>query len=294
MKSCYSVLNFVNNPLSNESIALGIVVVTEQDVYFRVSEAKVDFAKKLNPKCAKLLDFSLRQFRDFVFVDSCDHSDKIIRFEKKVKYDLLQRLSNYNNGILQFSKPLSVNKESFGYEAFDTYFKKFIYEEIESVEIPKSHYISQQKQNVKERLYAPLKDKIDVDFTLKKDKLPTLYFDFHFDSIGVNGAMYAAKSVDLNASKKIADIKSVISEYESVIERLNKFAKRKDINGNHEYYLITDPYVGTSLSYHDLYSLLKTENMPYFKLISSNELDVLVDKVLANNAHKFSDELAEV
>jgi hypothetical protein len=293
MKSCYSILKFVSNPLSDESIALGIVVVTDERVFFKISDAKIDFAKKLSPSCARLLDFSIKQLSEFADLDSCNSSDRIIKCEKRIKFDFLQRLSKYNNGLLQFSKPLSIGKDIADDLAFNSYFEKYIGTDIKSIKKDKKEYNSELKQNVQERLYEPLKDKIDVDFILKKDKLPTLYFDFHFDSIGVNGSMYAAKSIDLNSSRKLADIKSDISEYESVLERLNKFAEKKHINGLHEYYLIVDPYKGNVPSYNDLYSLLEKETMPYFKLINSNELDRVVKNVIKNNAHKFSEELAD-
>lgn len=119
-----------------------------------------------------------------------------------------------------------------------------------------------------------------------------MFFDFHFDGLGVNGAMYAAKSVDFNVDKSIGDIRAEISEYESVIERLNIFAKSKNILGDPIYYLVADPYKGKTPSYLDLYSLLKNENMPFFKLITSNELDIFSNQILKNNVSKFSEIVA--
>ena len=87
-------------------------------------------------------------------------------------------------------------------------------------------------------------------------------------------------------------IKSEISEFESIIERLKIFAEAKGIsNKDPRYYLIVDPYNGKYPSYLDLYSLLKEEDMPFFSLKSSNELDNLVDLVIKNNVRKFSQEL---
>lgn len=79
MAGCYSILRFVNNPLSDESIALGLVMMANgsaqspsqvrpdkpAQALFRLSEAKVDFAKKLNPASAKMLTFSLAQLHQF-------------------------------------------------------------------------------------------------------------------------------------------------------------------------------------------------------------------------------------
>lgn len=286
MESHISILRFVSNPLSEESIALGLIVVAKNDVFFKLSTKKVDFAKKLNPSSAKLLDFSLKQLRNFIAHDLADQSDKLIQFSKSLDSQFLNRLTNYNNGILQFSKP-SFIKSDFNSQIFAEYFTKIIGEELAIKEVEKP--ISQLKINIEANLYQPLKNQIDVDYTLKKASLPSLFFDFHFDGLGVNGAMYAAKSVDFNADKPIANIRAEISEYESVIERLNIFAKSKGINGTPYYYLVTDPYNGKTLSYLDLYSMLKNETMPFFKLISSNELDKFVKKILQNKVSKFSE-----
>lgn len=293
MESHYSILKFVNNPLSGENISLGLIVISDQDVYFRLSTQKLSIAKKLNPHSISLLEYSLEQLRNFLAYDLADQSYKLIQFKKTLDTSFLNRLSNYNNGILQFSKP-SFIKATIDGSVFDSYFKKFIDDNIVDEklgEVEPQKNISQLKYNIEQNLYIPLKDKIDVNYTLNKKVLPSLFFDFHLDGIGVNGAMYAAKSVDLNSNRQIGQIVKEISEYESVIDRLNKFAELKQITGDHQYFLIADQYNGKSLSYMDLYSLLKESNMPFFKLISSNEIDIIVNLVNKNKARKFSEEL---
>lgn len=136
-------------------------------------------------------------------------------------------VTDYNNGILQFSKPYFI-KSDFSNQIFNDYFEEIIGEGIEIKRIEKP--ISQLKLSIEAKIYKPLENKIDVDYTLKKKVLLTIFFDFHFDGLGVNGAMHAAKSVDFNVDKSISDIRAEISEYESVIERLNIFAKSKNIN----------------------------------------------------------------
>lgn len=287
MVSHLSVIKYVNNPLSNENIALGLIVLCGDKVYFKISDEKTGIVKKLNAKSSKLLEFSLKHLNDFISEDSIDQSGKLIKFKKKLDVDFLERLCNYSNGIVQISKPSPVQKQVDD-KVFMDYFKLYIGEERVQIDEPSS--ISPMQQNIQNKLYAPLKDKIDVDYTLKQKQLPTLFFDFHFDGVGVNGAMYAAKSVDFN-NKRIDQIRKDVSDYESVIERLNDFAKKKGITGQHQYYLIADPYNGSSPSYMDLYSILKQNNMPLFKLISSADLQTLVSMILRNNARKLSEEL---
>ena len=287
MESYYSILKYVNNPLSNEAIALGLLAVSNGEVYFQLSDQKLELAKKLNNKNYKLLDFSLKQFQEFLEADSQDESHFLIASKKQINKGFINKLSNYNNGILQFSKPEAINSE-ISTSVFINYFNRFIGEEpAQEIVLPKSRF----KNTIEKKLYEPLKNKIDVAFILKKKQLDTLFFDFHFDGIGVNGKIYAAKAIDFNSNRQLGQIRNDISDFESVIERLNRFADVKGLSSDHKYSLIVDPYLGYSVSYNDLYSLLKKNTMPFFEIISTKETQKFVDQVIKNKAHKFSEQL---
>ncbi|WP_373521106.1 hypothetical protein, partial [Aquiflexum sp.] len=188
------------------------------------------------------------------------------------------------NGILQISKPAYIKKD-FDESSFKLYFDKLIgkdKEELKMVNVPSLFQIE-----IEQKLHKPLKEQIDVNYTLKQSSLPSLFFDYHFDGLGYNGAMYGIKSIDLNASKPIANIQSEIAEFESVIDRLNKFAKNRNINGDSQYFLIMDAYMGKNLAYNDLYSILK--DIPSFKLVSSEDIPPIVKDIKKNKAKKLSD-----
>ena len=291
MESYYSILKFVNNPVSNESIAVGLIFISQDQVFFKYSEQKINFVKKLNPSVSKLFDFSVEQLNSYIKKDSLVSSGMLFKFPKILNSNFLNRLSDYNNGILQFSK-LAFIKDNIDQEIFLDYFRKFINNSIDEQKITEGDHTSPLKLKIEQSFYAPLKDKIDVEYTLKKKSLPSLFFDYKLDGIGVNGSMYAAKSIDFNSNKPLVQIKSEISEFESVIDRLNKFAETKNIpNQEPQYNLIVDPYQGNSPSTSELYLLLKEENMPFFKLISSDDIDGLVANYIKNKVGKFSDYL---
>lgn len=291
MESYYSILRFVNNPVSNESIAVGLIFICQDQVYFKYSEQKINFVKKLNPAVSKLFDFSIDQLNSYIRKDSSVSTEMLFQFPKNINSNFLNRLADYNNGILQFSK-LAFIKDNVDQEIFLDYFRKFINNSVGEQKQTEGDHISLLKSKIEKSFYAPLKDKIDVEYTLKKKSLPSLFFDYKLDGVGVNGSMYATKSIDFNSNKPLVQIKSEISEFESVIERLNKFAESKNIpNLRPQYNLIVDPYHGNSPSTSELYSLLKEENMPFFKLISSDDIDELVRQYIKNKVKKFSDYL---
>lgn len=290
MNSYYSILKFVNNSLSGEYIAIGLILVSNKNVFYKLSNNKISIANKLNPNSIKLLKFSLDNLNSYINDDIKYHNHELIEFDKNISVDFLNRLSVYNSGILQFSKPsmlkMEVNKSS-----FEMLFKDFIDED--DLLMQKEGKISKFEEKISKNLYIPLQGIIDVDYKLKKKSLPSLYFDFHFDSIGYNGALYASKAIDFN-SQQVGAIRNDLSNYESLIQRLKPFVENKGIKGDHRFYIISDPYKGKTASYLEIYDMLSDkDNMPYFKLINTNNVDEIVSIINKKNASKFSKLLEE-
>jgi len=173
MESHISIIRFVNNPLSEESIALGLIVVSNNEIYFKLSQKKIKFAQRLNPSSAKLLSFSLIHLQRFINNDLADQSNRLIKFDKVIDSQYLNRLATYNNGIIQFSKP-SFLKASINSVVFEEYFQKIIGDDGIEKEFIKP--ITQLRKMIEAKIYKPLETQIDVNYILKKGLLPTLFF----------------------------------------------------------------------------------------------------------------------
>lgn len=290
MAGYYSILRFVSNPLSNESIALGLVVLSGRTALFRLSNSKVEFAKKLSPASAKLLTFSLGQLHQFFKQDLNDQSNQLVQFPVQIQHDFIARLASYNNGLLQFSEPAYIESEQL-VNQFERYFERFVEANVLISVKPNQPEVSVLKQRVQHNFYEPLRGSIDVDYTIRKRQLPALYFDYHLDGVGVNGAMYAVKAIDLNANHHLDTIQRELSEFESVIDRLNRFARERNINGKPEYYLIVDPYKGDNKDRKELYDIL--QSTPQFTLGKSSKLAEIAEKFRKKKVGKFSEKLLE-
>lgn len=282
-----SVLKYVSNNLSGESIAIGLLAVSENRSFFKVSKHKIDIVKRLNSDAGKLIVFSVEQLMKIFEEDLKKSGQKKLFFNKILSVDYLNRLSVYNNGVLQFSNPQSFNVV-FEDVAFNSFFKKFISDDLEKPIINELGK-SQLSKLLQHEFYTPLKDKIDVDFTLKKQQLPSLLFDFHLDGIGVNGAMYAVKSIDVNAQKNASHLRVEISEYESVLNRLNLFAESKNISGEPQYHLVFEEYNGNIPSLLELAGILQRNEMPLFKVSSTKDIKRITNSIIKNKAKKFSE-----
>ena len=288
MKSFYSIVRFYSNSLSKENIAIGLLMISDGKLFFRFSEDKIDFVSKLNPSSSKLLNFSLSQIKNSLIEPTLKH-EKLIVDDELFNLSYLERLSNYNNGILQFDKPILIN-QTYNEDKFNSFFSKYI-SVIKEKEIEISLNNSIFYNQIKSSFYDPLKDIIDVDKTIKKKEIPSLYFNYHLDGIGVNGAITTVKAVDINSNKPLNQIQKIISEFESFNMHIDKFGRSKNINDPSRHYLVMDKYIGNKVSYLDLYTILADKaNFDFYQLVGTNDINKIVEEVRIKKSKKFSEE----
>src|SRR5690606_33178510 len=101
MKSFYSVIRYCNNSLSNENIVIGLVAITNTDVFFKFSDFKINLIAKLNPSNSlDIIKYNVRKMSDFL-ADSNVNTLFDIETCSNLK-NFFNRLSIYNNGLLSF------------------------------------------------------------------------------------------------------------------------------------------------------------------------------------------------
>ena len=250
MKSYYSIIRFVNNPLSKENLAIGMIVISGGKVFYKFSKEKINITHKINSNNSNLLDYTIDKVSNFIDLQLKEEVSLFSR-EVSVNLDYLNRLSIYNNGFLQFDKPLIINLD-FDDVKFKNFFQKYI--ELNLRETKKALIDRSFKRTIENVFHKPLLNVIDIDYKVKKEKLPGLVFDYTLDGIGINGSVYTVKSLDLNSEKPLDSFRRDISDLESLNYRINLFSKENDLDiGNNNHYLVIDPYKNSKSSYHNLY-----------------------------------------
>ena len=290
MKSFYSIIRFVNNPLSKENLAIGLIMISNNKVYYKFSNEKIQLVNKINPSNFKLLEYTIDKISNFIKNEN-ELEKKVSLFsdDNKVNFEYLKRLSIYNNGFLQFDNPSIINID-FDEVKFHDFFHKYIDLVIKPVEKKKIDNIFSKR--VRQIFQEPLKDIIDIDYKVKKAEIPNLYFDYKLDGIGYNGIVYSVKSIDLNSERKIDLIRKDISELESLNPRIDLFSKLKGFDpSKNKHYLVIDKYKGTKASYHELYDILSGQDSfdCNYNLINTDELKDVTSDIKKTNAHKFSE-----
>jgi hypothetical protein len=288
MKSFYSIVRFVNNPLSKENLAIGLIVISNKNIHFKFSQEKIQLISKINPVNHKLLEYSISKINYFI---NSELKKEVSLFSDNVDLNLeyLNRLSIYNNGFLQFDKPIAINMD-FNSSSFESFFKNYI--ELNVKKVTKDIVDIKFKQVINRVFSKPLNNIINIDYRVKKKEIPGLYFDYTLDGIGVNNVIYSVKSIDLNSEKPIEQIRKDISEFESLNYRIDLFGKSLGMKEKeNKHYLIIDEYQGNKTPYKQLYSILveqKMDEYPY-NIISSNKLTTVTTEIKNNNLKKFSE-----
>ncbi|MFZ2284317.1 MAG: hypothetical protein WAV86_10610 [Lutibacter sp.] len=288
MKSFYSIIRFVNNPLSKENLAIGLIMLSNNNIFYKFSNEKIQLVNKINPLNFKLLEYTIDKISNFI-KSELENDISLFSDDNKVNLEYLKRLSVYNNGFLQFDNPSIINID-FDEVKFNNFFHKYIDLVIRPVE--EKVIDTRFSKTVNEVFREPLKDIINIDYKVKKAEIPNLYFDYKLDGIGYNGIIYSVKSIDLNSEKPIDQIRKVISELESLNPRIDLFGKSKGFEPNkNKHYLVIDEYKGNKASYLELYDILSKQNsVDYnYHLINSIELKDVTSDIKKTNAHKFSD-----
>lgn len=293
MKSFYSIVRFINNSLTNENLAVGIVLISGKDVFYKFSAEKVNLVKRINPLNVSLLEYTLDKIKSFI--DAEILSKKPLFSDLTFNVEYLERLSIYNNGFLKFDKPSGINI-SFDKEKFDNFFKRYI--EL-NIEIPPKPIIDRSFTNAVNKVFSePLKDKIDINYKMEKGIIPNLFFEYKLDGIGMNGVIYTVKSIDLNSEPPINKLNTQVTDLESLNHRIDLFGKG-ELNikpEENKHYLVVDKYQGKKASYKDLYEILKSQspNDYSYSVIGINELAKVTQEIKKAGTKKFSEVLSEI
>lgn len=285
MKSYYSLIRYFNNSLSKENIVIGLIAISNTNVFYRFSESKMKLISKFSDNRDDLLNYNVKKLREYLDVNI---NDKLFISENTLNLkEYIDRLSIYSNGLLQFDKPVELNidiNEAF----FNKFYDKYIGEFRSNTRNKKVDPIFVNR--VANKFSKPLEDIIDIDYKIESKLIPSLFFDYKLNGIGVNGSIYSVKCIDINSNRTLDNIQKDISELESLSYRLNKFSEDKVQHPeNNQHFLVMDEYKGYEDKYAELYEALISQENEMYKILNSNDLESITAKIINAGATKFSE-----
>lgn len=285
MKSYYSLIRYFNNSLSKENIVIGLIAISNTNVFYRFSESKIKLISRFSDNRDDLLNYNVKKLKEYLDVNV---NDKLFISENAHNLKAyIDRLSIYSNGLIQFDKPVELNmnvNEAF----FNMFYDKYIGEFKSNARNKKVDQVFVQR--VENKFRKPLEDIIDVDYRIEKKIIPSLFFDYKLNGIGVNGSIYSVKCIDINSNRTLDNIQKDISELESLSYRLNRFSEDKVQHPeNNQHFLVMDEYKGYEDKYAELYEALISQENEMYKIVNSNDLERITTTILNAGATKFSE-----
>ncbi|MEO2060819.1 MAG: DUF3037 domain-containing protein [Mesonia sp.] len=286
MNSFYSILKLSPNIATEDSVAIGMLLFDGKKFRTYFSDKKKRLANNLLDDKNVNLNFIVNQI-----IEKCNavNSDKeelklFYKFDKLSEISYFDYLSNYSNGIIQFSKPKPLYEEMNDI-AFEKLINFLFNEPLNKNYLVASSELSLYRNVVERKLINKVDKKVHTHYKFKPEVFPSIYFSYEMDCIGLNGSLIGAKSLPFDKSAQSLD--KNISHYFTLISSLtSKYNKSlKDNN----FYLISEEPEKIGSKEHKLW-----ESVRYNELISvihPEESNKVADKILEKKAVKFLTEV---
>ncbi len=214
MKTFYSILSVVIRPEIDEKLSVGLLLVNDKQVSFFVSENKLTVVKKLvSQNIFKGIKNSIKFIeKSFMLKQkSLSNPQQVLELSIKDKSDVynyryIDYLSQYNNNVITFSKPININFE-YSNELFQKLFQKFIDKTAFDIKIEKTY---SSVERFKSAFYPKVKKYFNVEQEIDSLMYPKLIMPVKMDLMGKNEIEVFAQSIDM--SKNLRSIENGIAD----------------------------------------------------------------------------------
>lgn len=196
MQSHFSILSASIRPEIQEQIAIGLMLVGSDRVYFRYSKNKIAVVKELLPAHAlKYLKDTLKQISSA----TCDENEKFKglfgateTIGKSFSFSYLEYLSRYSNNLLSFSSPKTIELAA-NDALFEALFKKYVdeFEFIENISEPRSF------DSHRTEFFTRVQSYFNVEQEVTPENIKGLIMPVKVDLIGKNDIPVYAQAIDL-------------------------------------------------------------------------------------------------
>lgn len=285
MKTLLSILSIKTNSFSNEKIVIGLLAVSANHVYIGYSNSKIKLLDKFNEeqKLASFVESLLSQIKSTVIgankelqnIQESLNTNKTIFSETYLSY-----LNDYNNGVLNFSKPLEVNHE-FSESDFEKYYQNFVGE---SLKLKKEHpnFYSQETKAFSNQ--KGLEEKADLHYTFNPSNFKWILKDCSIPLITKNGKINSLQEIDFK--NKPSTIANNLYETKIIHEALSGFAKTLDCGVEKIKVAFEEPALNSEQ--HKMFDLAIKEYKEQFEFLTLDKVDSFTDTILNSNYSKFS------
>jgi hypothetical protein len=284
MKNFYSILKLSPNIATGDSVAIGLLLFDGVKFRYYFSDKKKRVANSLLDDKNIHINFIINQIIEKCNSINLDKEELKIfyKFDKLTDIAYFDYLSNYANGLLQFSKP-NVLYDSVTDAHFEKLINVLFKESLHKVSMIADNNFTLSRDIIARKLINKVDKKVHTHFKFKPEIFPSIYFPYEMDCIGLNGSLIGAKSLSFDKSLQLID--KDMSHYFALISSLtSKYNKSlKDNN----FYLISEEPKKISSKEHKLW-----ESVRYNELISvihPEESNQVAELIIEKKASTFLD-----
>lgn len=280
MKAFYSLVKVSPNPSADDSITIGLILADSNEVKFKYSELKLKYLRNF-VKNTSLVEFVLTKISERVKDTNLQiqqSKSELFEIDHFFKFEYFSYLRNYNNNLIRFSDPKMILSNE-NQATFDNIYSIFV-EPNETQEVHRVNLVQDNfHDKIEQNLISRVKDKVHTKVIFDEKIIPSLYFKFEMDCIGLNGVFTGAKSLLFN--KTFQTLHSHVSDYVTLITEIEKKYNKV---GDNKFYLIADE-PNQNTKEHELWT--KVRSLTKLKLITSDEVELVAENIETSGAGTF-------
>lgn len=269
--------------MTDDCLSIGLLVCDGSKYWLRFSEERKNGSKRFIDENPDAVDFIVKQITSHIKnlnKDFNKSNSEIFHLNSLLNSEYFNYLNAYSNGLVRFSKPSFLN-DVINEEKFSKLFALLIDKNIDKQ--PKVKDTANEKfyASINKNLIKKVEKKIHTKVNINSITLPSMYFQYQMDCIGLNGAFVGAKSIPFN--KSIPTLDKDISHYIALISLLST-RYNKDVKQNNFFLIADEPTVINSPEHETWESIISN---PLFKVINAEQVNIIAEKVEDTKAKTF-------
>ena len=283
MQTFYTIIKIAPNTMTDDCLSIGLLVCDGSKYWLQFSEDRKNASKRLMDENASAVDFIVKQISLHIQKlnkEIIKSNTELFPLNSLLNSEYFSYLNNYSNGLLRFSKPSFLN-DVINEEKFLKLFALLIDKNIERGPRVKDIANESFYAAINKNLIKKVEKKIHTKVNINSATLPAMYFQYEMDCIGLNGAFVGAKSIPFN--KSVLTLDKEISHYIALISLLST-TYNKDVKNNNFFLIADEPAVINSPEYNTWENII---NNPLFKVVNSEHVNIIVEKVEQTKAKTF-------
>jgi len=274
MTDFYSILYANSNVSTGERFGIGLFMRIEDKVYFQYSVKKLSSLKGLyNDAAYALLKSYLSSLQQEIAKDT--NSMLPSNINNLLSQDYISYLSKYANNLITFSPPTPFNIKDPS-NIFKRLYNKYIFQE-EHITTNKKIEIA---NFVQKKLYPQIKNRVNINLTLKSGTIENLLFDTNVGFIGKNGSIVSGQPIDF--AKKNHHLENDLSHFISLIKAFDEEERYK----HGKYYIIGEEPSKDLDKNHAIWRQVSKKN--FINFVPKDEINQIKDYIFENDVRPFT------